>query len=174
MKNSLFGLVLILACTASAGALAGPFSVNFTDGTATITGTITTDAFDDIVDFSLNVSGTGDPGIDLSPFMVAGFLDGGLDVSATEITFDTDFGFAAFNGSNGTVIELSGDFGGVLMSINGENGEYYESSFTPASSPFVIATVPSVPEPSSLLILGLGLTGLSLTQRRNRKAKVTA
>ena len=92
------------------------------------------------------------------------------------LTFDFIFNTAvdtsiwtAGDGSFGTGIGGGEDYGNMVVSFQslGIDGEY--SDLVAGQGPGGWATVQEVPEPMPLALMGIGLIGLGIVTRRNRK-----
>ena len=136
----------------------------------------------DINILSSNRLGTSDPGMDGMDFNSADVLYGLSQFDSDLYTINTSNGVATLVGNTG----ISSNFlagltfdsndnlfainrAGVLYSLNASNGNstfLFDTGLSEVGGLSALNTAPSVPEPTTVLLLGLGLAGLGFARKR--------
>jgi hypothetical protein len=150
-------------------------------GSGQISATITSDTLPPTPAISLDLhvfgSGTGSSSIEVAEsFDIVGPSTPYL-IELFESITATSTGFQAPGGSENTLISISSDFNPGLTSVtcppgvstdfacfNAENTVTFSYDIEIAGS----AVTPTIPEPATLALLGIGLAGLGFSRRKGR------
>lgn len=175
--SSTLAALALTAALAAAPAAAAVYNVSFSVGTASASGTITTDgtigtlAAGNITDFSVLVADLTSS-FNLLPGNSTIFLNGtGLTASLATLVFDHTAGISAFailSGGNAICLDASAASPSCLGSAPSTTIRVALTAYT-TSSPGqtqIAAAGTSVPAPASAAVLLVGLAGLAATRRQ--------
>ena len=175
MRRKLFGhfaVVVGLALTVGVCRADMTYDVNLAIGGDTVTGTIVTDGTlgvlgsADIVSYALTFAGP-EPGTDPNGPMNVNVTGNALSATASDLLFDFGAsGFVYLSDVNNPIPRFVVCGSGYTQFCGGVGLSDGGSQFTGESGTQVIATAGTVPEPSSLLGIGIGVLALAGLRRR--------
>lgn len=176
MRRRLFGhfAVAVMGLVLTVGVCRADitYDVNLAIGGDTLTGTIVTDGnlgvlgSGDIVSYALTFAGP-EPGTDPNGPMNANVTGNALSATASQLLFNFDAsGFVYLSDVNNDIPRFVACGPGYTQFCGGVGLGDGGSQFTAESGTQVIGTAGTIPEPSSVLPIGIGVLALAGLRRR--------